>query len=131
MILPVEYLMGRDKADPLTPEMFINMCDLLARVNYLFGRLDLSAPVTSGYRPAFINSSIGGAKKSTHLMCQGIDILDKHGNIAILLSKRTDLLEKYGLYMESPNHTRKEINGVISSWVHLQSKKTLNRIFIP
>lgn len=131
MITLKEYIMGRDKDAPLTIEQALNAADLLSRVNYLFGRLNLRAPVTSGYRPSVVNSHIGGAKKSSHLTCQAVDLLDQHGKIGILLSKRTDLLEECGLYLENTNYTKKEKDGVITYWVHLQSKQTKNRIFIP
>jgi len=131
MITLSEYLMGRDKDYPLDTRQALNAADLLSRVNYLFGRLNLHAPVSSGYRPSAINHQIGGAKMSTHTMCAGIDLLDQYGKIGILLSKRTDLLEECGLYLENPNYTKKDKDGVIANWCHLQTKPTKNRIFVP
>jgi hypothetical protein len=132
MITLEEYLMGRDKEFPLDMLQARNAANLLGRVNYLFGRLNLSAPVSSGYRPSAINKTIGGAKLSTHTVCAGIDILDKFGKIGILLSKRTDLLEQCGLWLENPNYTVKiDANGNKVHWVHLDIKERKNRIFNP
>lgn len=131
MISLTEFLMGREKQSPLSVEQALNAADLLSRVNYLFGRLNLRAAVTSGYRPSVVNYVNNGAKKSAHLSCQAIDLLDHHGKIGILLSKRTDLLEECGLYLENPSFTKKEKDGTITYWTHLQSRPTKNRIFNP
>lgn len=123
--------MGRDKDYPLDIRQALNAADLLSRVNYLFGRLNIHAPVTSGYRPSSINHQIGGAKMSTHTMCAGIDLLDQYGKIGILLSKRTDLLKECGLWLENPDYTKKLVNGVLVNWVHLDIKERKNIIFNP
>ena len=131
MITLKEYLMGRDKDFPIDIHQARNAADLLIRVNYLFGRLNLHAPVSSGYRPSAINHQIGGAKMSTHTMCAGIDLLDQYGKIGILLSKRTDLLKECGLWLENPDYTKKLVNGVLVNWVHLDIKERKNIIFNP
>jgi uncharacterized protein YcbK (DUF882 family) len=123
MITVAEYLMGRDKEFPLDMMQVRNMAELLSKVNYLFGRLDLHAVVSSGYRPASINRQIGGAKMSTHTVCAGIDLHDKDGFLAAKMKDNLDILEEIGLWMESPAHT----NG----WIHLDIKQRKNRIFIP
>jgi hypothetical protein len=131
MITLSEYLMGRDKDYPLDTRQALNAADLLSRVNYLFGRLNLHAPVSSGYRPSAINEAVNGAKMSTHTMCAGIDLLDQYGKIGILLSKRTDLLKECGLWIENPDYTKKLVNGVLVNWVHLDTKERKNIIFNP
>lgn len=121
MITREEILMGRDVAHPLTVEQEINLHELLWRVNML--RRDYGKPmtVTSGYRPAAINKSVGGATKSAHLTCQAVDFADTNGELKHWLT--VERLEKYGLYMEHPDAT--------VDWCHLQSRPTKNRIFRP
>ena len=132
MITLKEYLMGRDKDFPLDMQQARNAADLLSRVNYLFGRLNLKATVSSGYRPSSINKTIGGAKLSTHTVCAGIDLIDPFGKIGILLTKRTDLLQEIGLWLENPLYTIKHNqDGSKTHWVHLDIKERKNRIFNP
>lgn len=132
MITLKEYLMGREKDFPIDQKMAMNAADLLSRVNYLFGRLNLKAAVSSGYRPSSINKTIGGAKLSTHTVCAGIDLVDPFGKIGILLSKRTDLLQEFGLWLENPLYTIKtHQDGTKVHWVHLDIKERKNRIFNP
>lgn len=132
MITLKEYLMGRDKTYPLDMQQATNAADLLARVNYLFGSLGIHAMVSSGYRPSAINKVIGGAKMSTHTVCAGVDVIDPQGKIGLLLSKRKDLLESHGLYMENPLYTTKlDDNGIRIHWVHLDIKERKNRVFNP
>jgi hypothetical protein len=132
MITLKDYLMGRDKDFPLDMQQARNAADLLSRVNYLFGRLNLKAAVSSGYRPSSINKTIGGAKLSTHTVCAGIDLVDPFGKIGILLTKRTDLLQEFGLWLENPLYTIKHNqNGPKTHWVHLDIKERKNRIFNP
>lgn len=121
MITLDEYLMGRDKDFPLDMLQARNAADLLARINWLLGHLNIEAKVSSGYRPSAINKKIGGSKMSTHTVCAGIDLVGN--DLAKLLFKRQDLLEKCGLYLEHPDYT--------PTWAHLDTKKRKNRVFIP
>ena len=132
MITLKEYLMNRDKDFPLDMQQARNAADLLSRVNYLFGRLNLKATVSSGYRPSSINKTIGGAKLSTHTVCAGIDLIDPFGKIGILLTKRTELLQEIGLWLENPLYTIKHNqDGSKTHWIHLDIKERKNRIFNP
>lgn len=123
MVTVEEYLMGRDKDFPLDIQQARNMADLLARVNYLFAILKINARVSSGYRPSAINKTIGGAKMSTHTVCAGIDVFDHDGSIGKTLRTNVKLLEEVGLWLESPDYTK--------GWVHLDTRKRKNRVFIP
>jgi hypothetical protein len=123
--------MGRDREFPLDMQQARNAADLLSRVNWLFGRLNITAKVSSGYRPSSINKTIGGAKMSTHTVCAGIDLVDDFGKIGTLLSMRVKLLEECGLWLESPQYTKKEVDGKMVYWTHLDIKERKNRIFIP
>jgi hypothetical protein len=131
MITLKEYLMDRDESYTLSEECLRNAADLLCRVNWLLGRLNIHTKVTSGWRPEEINKKVGGASKSAHTTCMAIDILDPFGKTATLILSRLELLEEVGLFLESPLYTKKESNGSITQWVHLQSKETKSRVFIP
>ncbi len=121
------YLKGRHLKEPLNATQVANMGLLLERVNALL--MEDSCPgfvgVTSGYRPASINSSVGGALKSAHLTCEAVDLADPTGEIDKWLVQNPELLIKHGLYLESPTKT--------SGWSHLQTRapKSGNRIFLP
>lgn len=123
MILPDEYLMGRDKDFPLDMRQAVNMADLLARINHLFSALKIDPRVSSGYRPSSINKAIGGAKMSTHTVCAGVDVHDYDGKIGSTLRKNQKILEEYGLFLENPDFTK--------GWVHLDTKQRKNRTFNP
>lgn len=123
MITLKEYLMGRDKEYPLDMLQAQNSADLLARINWLFGTLEIHATVSSGYRPSAINKKIGGAKMSTHTVCAGIDLHDPDGMLAAKMLDHLDLLEQCGLWLENPKDT--------PTWVHLDTKQRKNRIFNP
>lgn len=60
---------------------------------------------------------------STHTVCAGIDIFDHDGSIGKMLKNNAKLLEEYGLYLENPEYTK--------GWVHLDTKKRKNHVFIP
>lgn len=128
MITIQEYLMGRDREFPLDMLQARNMADLLSKVNYLLGSLNLKCKVSSGYRPSSINKSIGGAKMSTHTLCAGIDLHDHDRSLGKLLQNNPKLLEDHGLWLEHPNYTVNK-NGL--GWVHLDIKQRKNRVFIP
>jgi hypothetical protein len=52
-----------------------------------------------------------------------VDFVDVGGALAKWCVKNVQLLEKAGLYLENPEFT--------PTWVHLQTRPTKNRIFIP
>lgn len=118
-----EILMGRDTTEPLTNEMFYNLLDLLPRVNLIRFHYGKPLYVSSGYRPHSINAEVGGAKRSSHLLCQAVDFKDPKGEFAKWCLANLELLEKAGLYMENPGYT--------VGWVHLQSRATKSRVFVP
>ena len=123
MITVTDYLMGRDRQDPLDMLQTRNMAELLSRVNHLMASLGFDPKLSSGYRPSRINKSVGGAKMSTHTMCAGIDLLDPENKIGKFLKKNFLILEKYDLYLENPDHT--------PGWLHLDIKQRKNRVFNP
>ena len=124
-----EYWMGRDRKymDELTMEVVKNAWETVRRVNKLAeiaGWKDLV--VSSGWRPAAVNSTVKGASpKSKHLLGQAIDLADPHGHIGRWCIDNQNALEKVGLWLESPDAT--------PTWCHLQIVAPLsgNRVFRP
>ncbi len=125
MITIDEILMGRDKEYPLTPEQQANLMILLTQINIVRKAYGRPMKVSSGYRPGKYNSAAGGAKNSSHLSCEAVDIADSDRRFMQWCVVNLSVLEKAGLYMEDPEHT--------PSWVHLQTRKPKsgNRIFKP
>jgi hypothetical protein len=86
--------------------------------------------VTSGFRPLSVNEVTSNAgKKSHHLTGNALDILDdKDQTLAKLAESRSDLLEKYGLYMEDHRNTK----GKNTNWFHVQvlPPKSGKRVFL-
>ena len=118
-----EILMGRDKESPLSPEQKANLDRLVVAVNIIRQAYNRPMKVSSGYRPGVYNLKAGGAKRSAHLTCEAVDFGDVDGQLAAWCTKNVQLLEKAGLYMENSEFT--------PGWVHLQTRTTTNRIFIP
>lgn len=120
-----EYLKDREKLSPLTPDMVISMEDLLRRMDKIRAAWGKSMTVSSGYRPEAVNASIGGAKKSNHMICKAVDIADPKGELGAWCLKNLKLLEEAGLYIENPAKT--------TTWVHFQSvpPKSGKRVFDP
>jgi hypothetical protein len=130
MISRDEILKGRDRDYPLTPEMEQNLNRLLDAVNNVRKEWGKPLVVTSGYRPGHYNKSARGAKKSAHMTCEAVDFRDRDGSFGLWCLANLELLEKNGLYMESPIHTHEPPNA---RWVHLQIRRPAsgNRVFIP
>lgn len=120
------YLMGRDKAYPLSAEQKANASRLLAKIHELQLVCPHAFEVRSGYRPSAINSRVAGAApRSKHIDCLAVDIADPRGVIAQYLMANLHLLEKFELWMEHPDFT--------DSWVHLQDQPPASgrRVFRP
>lgn len=119
-----DLTMGRDVSYPkeYTEEVQNNLKKLLAAVNAFLLDLGLTEKpkVSSGWRPAAINSSTpNAAKRSNHMVGLAVDILDdKSQSLAKQVLMRLDLLKKHGLYLEDPQSTV----GKYTNWVHLQVK---------
>lgn len=130
MITLTEFLMGRDKEFPLTLAQALNAAVTLASVNYLRGRYGKPLSVSSGYRPGRFNKLANGAKNSTHLTCEAIDVSDPFGEFAKWCLDNLKELEKAGVYMENPEKTKTNDKG---GWVHLQTRRTRSgqRVFNP
>lgn len=124
-----QYLMGRDKLAPPNSDQLEHAKVLIARINLL---LTVHAPelaahytgITSGYRPPVVNNTVARPlANSTHVTCEGVDLADPFHFISVYLAARPDILEKAGLYMETPAFTK--------TWAHLQTRPTHNRVYQP
>lgn len=123
----------RQNHKELTPEFLTNAERLLKAVNGMLDELGIkSAKVSSGFRPSEVNARVKSAsKKSLHMQCLAIDILDdKKQTLATMFATNADKMRKYGLWLESPVHTK----GQNTNWVHTdvgnRTDRT-SRIFIP
>lgn len=132
MITLDDYFMGRDKQYPVTDQLRQNAQILLERVNCLVSMYYAELPsvprlmVSSGYRPAQINSKVpGAATRSNHIVCQAVDLHDPGDLFDDWCLATLHLLEEYDLWLEHPDST--------PMWCHLQSvpPKSGRRVFKP
>jgi len=103
-----------------------NAVKLLAKVNAFLNELGIeSAQVTSGWRPPSVNANTpNSAKRSLHMMGLAVDILDdKDQSLAKLVPNKSDLLRKYGLWVEDKDSTR----GKNTNWCHLDCGQRTDR----
>lgn len=117
--------MGREVAHPLTPELEANLERLLTALNAFRKAYGKPMVVSSGYRPAAINASVGGAKASNHVVCLACDFRDTDGALAAWCLSRLEVLESCGLWIESP--------ALTAGWIHLQAvpPRSGARVFRP
>ena len=113
--------MGRDNEYPLSDLLLKNVSILIGKINILEGICPLKFKVTSGYRPGKYNLAAGGALKSSHVTCEAVDIADNRGLLKDWCLKNINKLSELGLFMEDPAKT--------PTWVHLQTRKTLQNPF--
>lgn len=120
-----DYLKGRDKLSPLTPEMVSNMNTLIPKINDLLEAFGEYRACSSGYRPTDINKTAKGSAKSWHIKCAAIDLYDPDEKLDLFCVTNVALLEKLGLWLESPTATK--------TWCHLQifPPRSGNRVFSP
>ena len=130
-----EILMGREVLSPITQEMSDNLDRLIDALNPIRHAWGKPLRLSSGYRPSSINSSVGGAKASAHMMCQAVDIKDKDGKFAEWAMNNLDILEANGVYLEDVRYTYiiNDKGERVDGWVHLDIRgpKSGNRVFIP
>lgn len=120
----------RAKHKEVTPELLAKAADYVARLNALCKELYIKNPkFRSGFRPSEVNKKTPGAsKKSGHMYGTAGDLEDPTGeidHIFLMNSGKGGVLEKHGLYLESPKSTE--------GWAHTQSHAPAsgNRVFIP
>jgi len=124
-MISLQELLGDTKYEDLSQELKDNAEELLKRVNLFRAKYGIPMYVNSGYRNPEHNASIGGAKNSSHCMCQAIDFKDNDGKLFEYIKANPNILEECDLYVEDPRWT--------ASWIHLQSRKIAsgNRVFLP
>lgn len=139
MITIGAYLMGRAEKypDALTDELMANGMDTVRKVNELlaeaqtFGifqpiKSETGSQVSSGWRPPAVNARVpGAARRSLHMTMQACDIYDPENALDDWCMKHLDVLERIGLWLESPTAT--------PGWCHVQTKPpgSRRRVFIP
>jgi hypothetical protein len=128
MITKSELLQGRDKtfADEYTEQISENLDVGLQKLNVIRAAYNAIMRVTSGWRPASINSMIkGAAPKSNHTFGLAVDIYDPDGKFWNWCLANLDLLKALGIYLEDRRWT--------PTWIHLQwiAPKSRKRIFTP
>lgn len=112
----------RENHVELTAEKIENAYRLLTAVNAFLAELGTNnVTVSSGFRPSAANSAAGGAKKSLHMQCLAIDLVDQSGNLDKLIELRNEVKKKYGIWQEDPVST--------AGWTHLDIKDRGNRKF--
>lgn len=127
MITVNDYWMGRDEtyASELTDAIRRNAATTVALVNELELASGMYLAVSSGWRPAAINAAVGGATHSNHTTACACDVHDPEGKLDQWCLDNLEVLERLGLWLESPKHT--------PGWCHVQTvpPKSGNRVFIP
>lgn len=123
MITVDDYLMNRK--DGLTFELLSNAMDTVEKVNLLLEAFGEHRRVTSGYRPAYVNEKVGGAKRSNHMLCKACDLADVGGKLDQWCMDNQDKLSEIGLWLEHPSAT--------VGWCHVQTvpPRSGNRVFKP
>ncbi len=114
------YLMGRRELypDEWNIEYEANAGDLIKRVNNLLTAISVDeVQVSSGWRPLAVNMRAGGAKRSLHMVCKAVDLVDTNGSLKATISRHPELLRDFGLWMEDPAST--------PNWCHLDT--SMNR----
>lgn len=126
-----EILMGRISYDDLSQDMKDNLDRLVIAVNVVRTAYNKPMYVSSGYRSPQQNAALpNSAKRSLHMSCAACDFKDPDGELDKWCLANQDLLEKAGLWQESPEST--------PGWCHLDvgSRDTTiprvyKRVFIP
>lgn len=116
----------RAKSPELTDELKANGEQLIKKVVALLTELGIkSVDISSGFRTAAANGATSNAaKKSLHMRCMAIDLLDdKDQSLGKLILSKPELLKKHGLWLEDLTATR----GKNTNWVHLDIGQRADR----
>lgn len=128
MISKEELTMGRDKqyATSYTKQVDANLEVLLVKINVIRSKYGKPMTVTSGWRPAEVNSATpNAAKASKHISGLAVDILDADHKLFKWCLQNLQIIQELGLYLEDKNYTK--------IWTHFQigAPKSGSRIFKP
>jgi hypothetical protein len=123
-----DFLMGRDQAYPAdyTPQIAANAGHTVDQVNALLEAAGFDGHVNSGWRPPALNAATrGAARRSKHMQGLACDLHDADGRIDLWCLDHPEVLERIGLWQESPAST--------PGWCHLQTVAPASghRVFTP
>lgn len=123
-----DYLMGRDQAYPAdyTAQVAANAARTVDRINAFLEACGCDGHVNSGWRPPALNAATrGAARHSKHLLALACDLHDADGRLDLWALDHPEVLERIGLWQESPAAT--------PGWCHLQTVAPASgqRVFIP
>ena len=118
-----QHLAGHEQE--LTDEIRANAEIICGRANQLIAAFGEDRGLRSGWRPAAINKSAGGATRSKHMTGHAVDIEDNDGRLDAFCRQNVGLLEQLGLWLEAPEYTE--------SWTHIQClpPRSGRRFFMP
>jgi hypothetical protein len=120
-------LKGRNEQFPkeYTKEIADNLELLRGKVQEFLKEYSGHISISSGWRPAKLNDSVGGATKSLHITGHAVDIIDTSMSVWNYVLDNLELAKSMGLYFEDKRAT--------PSWVHIQTlpPKSGKRIFKP
>ncbi len=96
---------------------------ILAAVNVV--RKEYGRPMIPScfYRSPELDKAKGRSGTSQHCLCNAVDFYDADGELDAWCMANPDVLERAGLWLESPAHT--------PHWCHLDRKERKNRVFLP
>ena len=118
-----QHLQGHEME--LTEDIKANAAIICGRANQLIAAFGVDRELRSGWRPAAVNHSVGGATRSKHMLGQAVDIEDNDGALDEFCKRNIGLLEQLGLWLED--------GAATPSWCHIQCipPRSGNRFFIP
>ena len=100
-----------------------NCEEILAAVNIIRAVYGRPMIVSCFYRSPAHDKAKGRSGKSQHCLKRAVDFSDPSGSLDTWCKANLDILEKAGLWLESPDHT--------PGWCHLDLKPRKNRVFLP
>ena len=118
-----QHIAGHE--EELTDEIRANAEILCGRANQLIAAFGEDRGLRSGWRPAAINKSAGGATRSRHMTGQAIDVEDDDGLLDAFCRQNIILLEQLELWLED--------GAATPTWCHVQCvpPRSRRRFFIP
>lgn len=127
-MIRVDDYLGQHSAghvDELTDDILANAQIICDRANQLLDAFGVDRAIRSGWRPAAVNSVVGGATHSRHMTGQAIDVDDRDGSLDEWCKTHVSTLEDIGLWLE--------IDTATPTWTHLQCvpPRSGNRFFQP
>lgn len=93
--------------------------EMLLQLNKLRADYGKSINLTCGARCPTHNALVKGAKNSAHISGEAVDMVRTPELLKFVMAS----LEKYDIYMEHLDST--------PTWIHIQTRKAVNRVFKP